>query len=292
MVCALSHEFFENVLTSLIETLTWSRPNTQGKAPISRVGHTCTYIPSLYSVSSPGQRIQDSLLVLGGGDGENHLNDIHILELSTLTWKTLYTAGNTPSPRSRHTATLVENQLFVIGGGNDESTVFNDVYILDINTGQWTKPNIKGSPPIPRWGHSSISVGFHIYIFGGNDGKRMLNDVNILNTETLTWVLPPVIKYGDVIPLPRAGHASTVFNHGSSQYLCVFGGGNGEKIYNDTYIYDIENGNWIRPPIKGVLPSTRCGHTCDYIDGKVYVFGGTNGTKFYDDLYTIDVGMF
>lgn len=208
-----------------------------------------------------------------------------------MTWKTFYTAGNTPSPRSRHTATLVKNQLFVIGGGNDESTVYNDVYILDIDSGQWSKPNIKGSPPIPRWGHSSISIGPNIYIFGGNDGKRMLNDVNILNTETLTWVLAPAIRHGDTLPLPRAGHASCVVENGKESNLLIFGGGDGEKIYNDTYIYSIESGTWTRPPIKGPLPSTRCGHTIDHIDGKVYIFGGSNGTDFYNDLYVIDIGM-
>ncbi len=37
--------------------------------------------------------------------------------------------GSAPSPRSRHTATVVDKKMYIMGGG-DESSVYNDLYVL------------------------------------------------------------------------------------------------------------------------------------------------------------------
>lgn len=50
-----------------------------------------------------------------------------------MAWSQAFVAGTTPSARSRHTSTIIDKKLFIIGGG-DESRVFNDVYILDIGS--------------------------------------------------------------------------------------------------------------------------------------------------------------
>lgn len=269
----------------------WTRPNTIGSIPKARAGHSCTYIPHDQSIESSlrsNSSNSDKLLVLGGGDGENFLNDVHILDIETMTWKTLYTAGNSPSPRSRHTATLVNNLLYVIGGGGDNSAVFNDVYTLDLSTMKWNKPLIKGSPPNQRWGHTSLNIGPYIYIFGGYDGSKMLNDVHILNTETLSWELPRNPRPGEVVPSPRAGHASCFISIGKEKKMLVFGGGDGEKVFNDTYLYDIVTNTWNRLNIKGPLPAARCAHTCNHYNGRIYVFGGSDISRRFKDVYTLD----
>lgn len=40
--------------------------------------------------------------------------------------------GAGPSPRSHHTATFCDSRLFVFGGCDDKSCVFNDLYILEL----------------------------------------------------------------------------------------------------------------------------------------------------------------
>lgn len=48
-------------------------------------------------------------------------------------WAQAFVAGLSPAARSRHTCTLVDNKLIVLGGG-DDSRVYNDLYILDLGT--------------------------------------------------------------------------------------------------------------------------------------------------------------
>lgn len=52
-----------------------------------------------------------------------------------MAWNAAIAGGATPPPRSRHTANLVNNKLYIIGGG-DEGRVYNDVHILDIGVRQ------------------------------------------------------------------------------------------------------------------------------------------------------------
>lgn len=161
--------------------------------------------------SLPSQR----LLIFGGGDDDGLMNDLHLLEVDTLSWSPVFTAGNTPSPRSRHTATLVKSTLWVIGGLGEAQTVFNDVYTLNTSSMVWSKPVIKGSTLMPpRWGHSAIRSGSLILVFGGHSGAQVLNDLYILDTESLTWRLmdtaanangppsPPLPPFNALVPPP------------------------------------------------------------------------------------------
>jgi hypothetical protein len=40
-------------------------------------------------------------------------------------------------PRANHSATLIGNHIWFIGGGDDDE-VFNDVFVLDVIAGTWT----------------------------------------------------------------------------------------------------------------------------------------------------------
>jgi dynein heavy chain len=49
-----------------------------------------------------------------------------------------------------------KNKLVIFGGhgGIDyQSTAFNDIYQLNLDTFEWHKPKPKGNPPEPRGGH-------------------------------------------------------------------------------------------------------------------------------------------
>ena len=45
-------------------------------------------------------------------------------------WSQAFVAGLSPAARSRHSCTLVESKLIVLGGG-DDTRVYNDLYVLD-----------------------------------------------------------------------------------------------------------------------------------------------------------------
>jgi len=254
--------------------MTWSRPITTGESPSCRAGHTIT-------------SLNTKLFVFGGGDGTLYLNDLHVLDNETMSWSQVYVTGTTPAPRSRHTATLVGNKLYVIGGG-DDSRVYNDVYILDFTTMSWTKATTSGPTPVARWGHVTVVLDNKLYLHGGHDGTRMLSDLNSLDTETLVWTS---ISYTGIAPTPRAGHTANTVKLGNQTKIIFFGGGDGTRILNDSFIFDADNSIFIQPTITGAAPAARCAHTTTWWEGKLLVFGGGDGSRRFKDLYVFDTEL-
>ena len=97
-----------------------------------------------------------------------------------------------PTPRGGHSATLTGASLVIFGGhyyeGKDTGfTYLNDTHVLDVNSSRWIKPKISGTPPPPRYGHSSVLAGARIIIFGGKGNKTVFRDLHALDPLTMTW---------------------------------------------------------------------------------------------------------
>ncbi|KAI5442171.1 hypothetical protein KIW84_011295 [Lathyrus oleraceus] len=68
------------------------------------------------------------------------LNDLHILDLETITWDEIDAVRVPPSPRSDHAAAVhVERYLLIFGGGS-HATCYNDLHVLDLQTMEWSRP--------------------------------------------------------------------------------------------------------------------------------------------------------
>jgi hypothetical protein len=87
-------------------------------------------------------------------------------------------------------STVVDSRVFVFGG-NDGSSLFNDLHILDTQSMSWSQPLTSGQPPLPRAGHSALLVGDYIVVFGGQ-GVVFFNDLHLLHVPTLTWTQPMI----------------------------------------------------------------------------------------------------
>jgi len=69
--------------------------------------------------------------------------------------------------RQFHTASIIDNQMFVFGGG-DGKYWLNELLILDLNILEWSGPvQTQGQRPFGRLQHSAITFDKKIYIFGG-----------------------------------------------------------------------------------------------------------------------------
>jgi len=161
-----------------------------------------------------------------GGNNNNEagqyqvLDDLTMLDTLTMTWSRPKTTGAIPCARSGHTLTAIGKKLYLFGGGvwnEREGWVhkFNDLYVLDTETLNWTKPVCQGTIDTSTF-PISFSVGRFLFIFGGGSKPlhSVTNDLYILDTATLTWTSP---QSEGVKPNPRdMGTASAV---GDSVYF-------------------------------------------------------------------------
>lgn len=49
---------------------------------------------------------------------------------------------------------------------------FNDLWVLDLSSGAWSKPDVVGPSPTPRAGHGGVLVGDLWYILGGGNNVK------------------------------------------------------------------------------------------------------------------------
>lgn len=90
--------------------------------------------------------------------------------------------------------------------GHDGTKRLNDLYVLNLETLEWTQPTVPEGAilPPPRAGHTADLVGRKIFLFGGGDGY-VLNDLYVLEVDTFTWA-----KINCTAP-GRCAHSSSLF---------------------------------------------------------------------------------
>ena len=224
------------------DIMLWYPPAVSGSIPAARSGHTATVIPN-----------SQELVVFGGVKGSKWLNTVSVLDTVRWIWSTPKIEGSAPKPRSYHCAIAVktkdaEHYKLVIFGGNNKSTCFNSVHVLEMNGNNWCwkHPTVSGVAPFPRTGACATLMedGNTICIYGGWDPNGDEEDENMfkgsyfLDCESWAWrVGPKPIFAGsgcefavDNCGSKRAGHTS-VLEGGS---VLVFGGRTpGERLASD-----------------------------------------------------------
>ncbi|ONM11177.1 Acyl-CoA binding protein [Zea mays] len=201
-------------------TCTWSIVKTYGKPPVSRGGQTVTLVGT-------------TLVLFGGEDAKRCLlNDLHILDLETMTWDDVDAIGNPPSPRSDHAAACHADRYLLIFGGGSHATCFNDLHVLDLQTMEWSRPKQQGLTPSPRAGHAGATVGENWYIVGGGNNKSGVSETLVLNMSTLTWSVVSTVE--GRVPLASEGMTLVHSNYNGYDYLVSFGGYNG-RYSNEVY---------------------------------------------------------
>ncbi|XP_050225145.1 uncharacterized protein LOC126674699 isoform X2 [Mercurialis annua] len=171
-----SDEVYYNDLYILnTETFVWKQATTSGIPPSVRDSHTCS-------------SWKNKIIVIGGEDGHDYyLSDVHILDAETLVWKELDTTGTKLSPRAGHSTVAFGKNLFVFGGFTDAQNLYDDIYILDVDTGVWTKIMTTGIGPSARFSAAGDCLDPHVggvlvFIGGCNNSLEALDDMYYLYT--------------------------------------------------------------------------------------------------------------
>ncbi|XP_038988699.1 acyl-CoA-binding domain-containing protein 6 isoform X2 [Phoenix dactylifera] len=203
------------------QTCMWSNIETQGKAPVSRGGQSATLV---------GTR-----LVMFGGENAKRslLNDLHILDLETMTWNEVDYIGTPPSPRSDHAAACHAERYLLIFGGASHAMCFNDLHVLDLKSMEWSRPKQHGVTPASRAGHAGVTVGENWFIVGGGNNKSGVSETLLLNMSTFTWSVVTTVQ--GRVPLASEGLSLVFASFTGEDVIISFGGYNGHYS-NEVYV--------------------------------------------------------
>jgi len=237
------------------------------------------------------------------------------------TWRQVSKKATDESPQSRagHSLVSFSNRLFLFGGfsnlngsqldepgsvamlassGMPAYMFFNSVYEFDCVSGEWTQlmaHEEKETHPAPRRLATMVVHGGSLYIFGGFDKEgHVLGDMWEFRIVERQWKPVRWQAYSTdsdlrQVPTARAEHTAVIFRN----QMIVFGGYDGKKKLNDTYVFDLKTRKWSRPPeAETNAPSRRCKHAAVMFGKKMYVLGGfqfIHGENFAQtDMYTLD----
>lgn len=155
--------------------LQWDCPTTHGTSPSPRESHTAV------AYQPPGQK--PKLIIYGGMSG-CRLGDLWQLDIETMTWSKPFVGGHAPLPRSLHSATLINNKMYVFGG-------WVPLFKTDNSIADGTNGNLNNGTHEKEW--------------------KCTNTLATLNLDTMTWDLLTDESSDDNFPKARAGHCKLLF---------------------------------------------------------------------------------
>ncbi|XP_021772399.1 rab9 effector protein with kelch motifs-like [Chenopodium quinoa] len=207
-----------------LDSKEWIQPSCSGAYPSARESHTATLVG-------------DNQLVVFGGSGEgvgNYLNDLHFLDLKTMSWISPMVQGDAPPPRDSHISVAVGRKVFVYGGDCGDR-YYGDVDVFDIDTLMWSRLEVRGASPGRRAGHAAVRLGTKVYVIGGVGDKRYYNDAWVLDTVLCSW---SKLEICGQPPQGRFSHTAIV----TDSDIAIYGGcGEDERPLGELLILQLGN---------------------------------------------------
>ncbi|XP_064393177.1 uncharacterized protein LOC135340747 isoform X2 [Halichondria panicea] len=159
----------------------------------------------------------------------------------------------------------------------------NIIAVYDPSTELWSLLPTTGPLPPGEYDGCSVCVGRCLYTFGGDDRSSYFNDMSKLDLDTLQWTK---VQTSGSQPMKKFGCGLVRVNE---RTLCCFGG-RGIGWTNEFHLFDIQNGVWSSPELRGERPPP-CSHfTFTMVDQHRAVFFG--GWQPDRDVVVNDVYLF
>ncbi|XP_074571348.1 protein GLUTELIN PRECURSOR ACCUMULATION 3-like [Curcuma longa] len=157
------------------EKLTWERAVTSGSPPSARDCHSCS-------------AWKNQIIVLGGEDSLGfYLSDAYILIADTLVWEPLKTFGKIFPPRAGHTTVPLGSNLFVFGGFSDAKNLYDDLYVLNVESRIWSKVIPENQGPCARFSVAGDCLdqwkGDLVFLGGCSESLYAFDDMYYLHTD-------------------------------------------------------------------------------------------------------------
>ena len=121
------------------------------------------------------------------------VNDLYFFDLFSLRWLEIQGQGTPPQRRYKHSSLVVNDCLYIVGGGNTNSS-FNDIHGYLFMTNQWISikldfynyPIDLADPPLNQIVYYNSNNT--IVILGGYDTKNKNNSIYLFNINSKTTI--------------------------------------------------------------------------------------------------------
>jgi hypothetical protein len=256
---------------SLSGTPAWTLLAPSGAPPSARNVSSAIYDP-----------VRDRMVVFGGYDGAQMLNDVWTLSLSdSPAWTQLIPTSTPPSARTWSGVVYdAARDAMVVFGGNSGAGYLNDVWELSLgDTPTWTRRGSEGSPPpVGSQPYNVVHDTVHsrMVVFGGAYTAG-------------AWALPldgsagwATLASSSSLPTVREDH-SAVYDSARGSML-VFGGfyDSPQSSFQSHPLNDVwelpvsQPGPWAQLAPAGAPPTRRSEHSAIYdpVRDRMIVFGG------------------
>ena len=241
----------------------------------ARVNHSLTAVPDRADASESAPT-SGRIYLFGGDDGQSPRNDCWVYDVARDEWEEPELRGERPSPRSRHSMTLVrhfraetqteDERLYLYGGVGTHTEV---VHYLDLATRTWVTPTPVGEEVLPLLGHTAAAIGAELWVFGGRDARRSYNHVWKLDTTTHEWAsFRGAHAPTGMVPPPSSKHVMSVQG---TKLLVVLGELPPEKVF----LYETTSNAWLQAAVANPqgAPELHRGAAA-FIGEELHVFGG------------------
>ena len=210
---------------------------------------------------------------VGNKESGNWLNDMWSLDLERFCWTQILSKGEkVPQGRKGHTAVVSRDSMFVFGGGQDDETLYNDVWEYKFEESRWSQQLLFGSTELhPRMYHVAVLIpGDKMIVFGGRAHTEtgFLNDV----IEISLHGTGDVCRYTELTPRgtpPTHRMCSTAIYHNHT--VAIFTGGSFSYL-EDSHQLDLQKMQWT--PIDNVTFGGRTRPTTVKWRNTIMTFGG------------------
>jgi N-acetylneuraminic acid mutarotase len=283
---------------------TWTKKLQFRGAPSARLGQSVVWTGS-------------EMIVWGGYNGSNEVNDGYRYNPSTDTWGQI--AASPLAIRSKHTAVWTGSEMIVWGGKNG-NTYYSDGARYNPATNTWATMST-ASGPLGRAYHAAVWTGKYMVITGGSDATpTYFADIYGYNPVTDTWEfhggtgypgrdLATMVWSGDNVIVFGGHNASGAvaggfmfspitfgyttlpvlslaqrYNHSAvwtGTDMIVWGGYSGSNDTNNGYSYNEASNKWTA--LSASPLAVRDSHAAVWTGSEMIVWGGRTGSTYYND---------
>ncbi|MFH1144079.1 MAG: kelch repeat-containing protein [Candidatus Eisenbacteria bacterium] len=258
-----------------VEVRPWSllRPN-EFFDPSARWGHSAVLADDHHMYIYAGTGCES------GACGTD-FRDLWGFDFATHEWTRVDDRGGPQEKRMGHSAIYdrPRNRIVIFGGGKTTNqTGMNDTWAVDLATRAWTRLNLGGAAPRPRFGHTAIrdSLNDRMIVYGGRTGNLALNDVWSFDLITERWEMLRSGAPDELVeqPAPRSHHCAVLVQQPGRHWMVVYGGWlSPSAAHRDSWAFDLDAGTWIRLPDG---PGARALHVAVFATNRQWmvIYGG------------------